>query len=162
MISQKKQERCYCGWLERSAADPASAVNFDAVRNEYHLALSSGAFLIIDRCFVCGGSAPESNARIQLHTIKEGERERLQRLTEKLKTAADVLNAFGEPDLKQPARLITVQPSPNAKPQTAETYPVMTYLNLSQIADVRVTVDPADRVTFTFRGKPVVDTEARA
>jgi hypothetical protein len=70
-----------------------------------------------------------------------------------LKTLDDVLAVFGQPDLDQPTGLVKIVPEREGKPETTERFRVLIYQNLSDTADVRVTVHPDDRVGIGFQGK---------
>ena len=146
---------CKCEWLERAADDPKCPVEFDAEVNEYHLVRSPQDYMMIHYCPWCGGSAPKSKRGKLFHTLTDVESRRLVRLTQDMRTLQEVTTAFGEPDIKQPAGLVITKPERDGKPETTQSYPVMIYQKLSEIADVHVTIYPADRVGISFQGKPV-------
>lgn len=93
---------CDCGGLERAAESPDLPVQFDERMGEFSFVYvnSQGApsRLLIRHCFFCGGKAPASKRAAFFETISAAERERLWTLTRPLKTLADVLGAWGEPD----------------------------------------------------------------
>ena len=45
------------------------------------------------------------------------------------------------------------RPERAAKPETTQSYPVMIYTKLSEIADVHVTIYPMDRIWIRFQAK---------
>jgi hypothetical protein len=61
-----------------------------------------------------------------------------------------VIAAFGEPDTRRPVGMTVVAPEKEGVPETSQAYPVMTYNRLSDVADVHVTVYPADKVGISF------------
>jgi hypothetical protein len=115
--------------------------------------------MMIYHCPYCGGSAPKSRRDRLFHTLTDVERDRLVRLTKDMRTLQDVTAAFGEPDLKQPVGMVVTKPERGGKPETTQSYPVMIYHKPSDIADVHVTIYPADRVGISFQGKAVKKNE---
>jgi hypothetical protein len=51
--------------------------------------------------------------------------------------------------------LVITKPEREGKPETTQSYPVMIYQKLSDVADVHVTIYPTDRVGISFQGKAV-------
>lgn len=150
---------CKCGFLERQANHPDSPIRFDAKLNEYHFIHRTNeggeAMMMIYHCPFCGGRAPKSRRADLFHRLTHAEQRRLSELTKDMRTVQDVTAAFGEPEIKQPIGLVTVTHERGGKPETTESYPVIIYTKLSETADVRVTIYPADRVGFSFQGKAV-------
>ena len=72
-----------------------------------------------------------------------------------MRTVQDVTAAFGEPDIRQPIGEVVITPERDGKPETTKSYPAMIYTGLSETADIRVTIYPADRVGISFEGKAV-------
>jgi hypothetical protein len=72
-----------------------------------------------------------------------------------MRTIRDVTAAFGKPDFDQPVGMVVTSPERNGKPESTQSYPVMIYTKLSEIADVHVVVYPNDIVEITFQGKAV-------
>jgi hypothetical protein len=139
--------------LERLADDPTTPVEFDAELNEYHITRKGGGHWMIYYCPLCGGSVPESRRDQLFHALTDVERQRLIDLTLHLKTLDEVLAAFGPPDIDQPTGFVKVVPERDGKPETTESFRVLIYEKLSETADVRVAVHPADRIGITFLGK---------
>jgi hypothetical protein len=111
--------------------------------------------MMIYHCPFCGGRAPKSRRGELFHRLTERERQRLFQLTKGLRTVQDVITAFGEPDIRQPVGIVIVTPERDGKPETTVGFPVMIYTKLSETANVRVTIHPADRVGIGFDGKAV-------
>lgn len=150
---------CKCGFLEREANHPDSPIRFDAKLNEYHFIYreSDGeeAKMMIYHCPFCGGRAPKSRRADLFHRLTHTERRRLCELTKDMQTVQDVMTAFGEPVIRPPVGEIVTFPERDGKPETTKSYSVMIYTKLSETADVRVTIYPADRVGISFQGKAV-------
>src|SRR5580700_110793 len=92
---------CKCGFLERTADEPGVPIKFDVKMNEYHIEHGGedrGGQSILYHCPFCGGAAPPSRRQTFFATITSAETERLTELTGDVKTIADVLARFGEPD----------------------------------------------------------------
>ncbi len=155
MPPPKEKGVCKCEWLERAADDPKCPVEFDAGLNEYHLVLGPKNFRMIYYCPFCGGRAPKSRRDRLFHTLTDKERQRLVSLTKDMRTLQDVTAAFGEPDIKQPVGMVITKPEREGKPETTQSYPVIIYEKLSDIADVHVAIYPTDRVGISFQGKAV-------
>jgi hypothetical protein len=153
MPPRKEKGTCKCEWLERAADDPKTPVEFDAELNEYHIIRGRKNFLMIYYCPFCGGSAPKSRRDRLFHTLTDAERQRLVTLTKDMRTVEDVTRAFGEPNIRQPVGMTITEPERDGKPETTQSYPVLIYTKLSDIADVHVAVYPTDRVGISFQGK---------
>ena len=111
--------------------------------------------MMIYHCPFCGGRAPKSRRASLFHRITHAEQQRLCELTESMRTIRDVTAAFGKPDFDQPVGMVVTSPERNGKPESTQSYPVMIYTKLSEIADVHVVVYPNDIVEITFQGKAV-------
>jgi hypothetical protein len=123
--------------------------------NEYHLVRGPKDYMMIYYCPCCGGRAPKSRRGRLFHTLTDIERDRLVGLTKDMRTLQDVTTAFGEPDIRQPVGMVITKPERDGKPETTQSYPVVIYQKLSDIADVHVTIYPTDRVGVSFQGKAV-------
>jgi hypothetical protein len=123
--------------------------------NEYFIAHGKSGRMMIYYCPFCGGSTPRSRRSLLFHTLTDAERHRLTNLTKDMRTVQDVTGAFGEPDIHQPVGCVITTPERDGKPETTKSYPVMIYTKLSEIADIHVTIHPADRVGISFQGKGV-------
>jgi hypothetical protein len=51
--------------------------------------------------------------------------------------------------------MVITKPERDGTPETTQSYQVMIYQKLSDIADVHVIIYPADRVGISFQGKAV-------
>jgi hypothetical protein len=145
--------------LDAQANHPDSPIRFDPELNEYHFihdtSTSGEAKMMIYHCPFCGGRAPKSRRSELFHRLTHAEQRRLCELTKSMRTIQDVTAAFGEPDIKQPVGMVITKPERDGKPETTQSYPVMIYTKLSDIADVHVTIYPTDRVGISFQGKGV-------
>ena len=156
MPRPNKKGECKCGLLARMAEDPRDPVEFDPQLNEYHMMRKGGSgYTLIHFCPCCGGRAPKSQRSSLFHRLTNAERHRLTELTGNLRTVQDVVAALGEPDVKGLSLAVTALEK-GAMPETTQTYPVMTYTHLSDIANVNVQVYPTDRVAVTFQVKPML------
>jgi len=150
---------CKCGFLEKQANHPDSPIRFDAKLNEYHFIYRTStdgeATMMVYHCPFCGGRAPKSRRADLFHRLTHAEQRRLAELTKDMRTVQDVTAAFGEPDIRQPIGEVVITPERDGKPETTKSYPAMIYTGLSETADIRVTIYPADRVGISFEGKAV-------
>lgn len=153
MPPRKEKGTCKCEWLERAADDPKTPVEFDPELNEYHIVCGPKDFWSVYYCPFCGGNAPKSRRDRLFHTLTNAERQRLSTLTKDMRTVENVTRAFGEPNIRQPIGLTITEPERDGKPETTQSYPVLIYTELSEIANVHVTVYPTDRVGISFQGK---------
>jgi hypothetical protein len=155
MPPPKEKRACKCDWLARAADDRKCPVEFDAELNEYHLVRGPKDYMIIYYCPYCGGSAPKSRRSRLFHTLSDVERQRLVTLTKDIHTLQDVTTMLGEADIKQLVGMVITKPEREGKPETTQSYPVMIYTKLSDIADIHVMIYPTDRVGISFQGKAV-------
>jgi hypothetical protein len=153
MPPRKEKGTCQCQWLERAAENPKTPIEFDPNLNEYHLVRGPKDFLMVYYCPFCGGSAPKSKRNRLFHTLTNAERRRLVTLTEGMQTVSDVTRAFGEPNIRHSVGLVVTRPERAGNPEATQAYPVLMFTELSDIADVHVTIYPTDRVGISFHGK---------
>jgi hypothetical protein len=154
MPPRKEKGTCKCEWLERAAENPKTPIEFDADLNEYHLVHGPKDFSMIYYCPFCGGSAPKSKRNRLFHTLNDAERLRLVELTKDMRTVGDVTRAFGEPNIRHSVGMVVSRPERDGKPETTQAYPELIFTQISDIADMHVTVYPTDRVGICFQGKP--------
>lgn len=147
---------CDCRWLENAAEDPHVPITFDSKLNEYHLIRGGelGGTMLFYHCPFCGGRAPKSRRDALFLHVTHEEMLRLDTLTRNLKSLADVVAAFGNPDEDYPTGHGVTKPGAVGEPDKTEHYRSIRYNNLSQTAVVDVIVHPLDRVHFTSYGKP--------
>ena len=156
MPRPNKKDECKCGLLGRMAENPMDPVEFDPQLNEYHMMRKGdGGYSLIYFCPFCGDRAPKSQRSSLFHRLTDAERHRLTELTQNLRTVQDVVAALGEPDVKGLSMAVTT-PDKEGMPETTQSYPVMSFTKLSDIANVNVQVYPTDRVALTFQGKPML------
>ncbi|MCI0390560.1 MAG: hypothetical protein MOB07_17585 [Acidobacteria bacterium] len=149
--------KCQCGFLEREARRPDSPIRFDVEMNEYYFSYFNDggeeANLIIYHCTFCGGAAPDSLRPSKFAMLSNGELERLRELTKDLKTVDLVLAAFGKPDSDEQQGVMWTMPETDGHGEIPGGLRTLTYRNLSQTADVLVTVRLDDKTQITFIGK---------
>ncbi len=155
MSISKTEEYCTCGSLQRAAETTGMPVKFDKDMNEFLLlhGLEGGRDLLMRHCFFCGGKAPEALRASLFERLTDEERWRLIRLTQDLKTVDDTIAALGEPDSDRQAGSSNTYPERDGKPEETIYHRTLSYRNLSQTANVHVTVYPEGQVAFSFRGK---------
>ena len=155
VMPPQRKDICDCGVLEHASREPDHAIRWDERLQEYHIVYGKGSEMMIYYCPFCGGSTPKSRRSLLFHTLTHAERQRLCDLTKDTRTVQDVISAFGEPDIRQPVGMVQTMPEKDGQPETTKSYPVMIYTQLSETADVHVTIYPEDRVGISFQGKEV-------
>jgi hypothetical protein len=153
IMPPKQKATCTCGTLERASREPNHAIRWGETVGEYYIAWGDRQQMIIFYCPSCGGSAPPSRRDSLFHTITQAERERLIELTSGIQTVQEVISTFGEPDLR--LSMSTITPEKACQPETTQSFPQWVFSNLSEVAEVRITIYPTDRVGFSFRAKEV-------
>jgi hypothetical protein len=151
----QRKDICDCGILEHASKEPGHVIRWNEELNEYHIVYGNGSEMMIYYCPFCGGSVPKSRRSQLFHTLTDKERQRLCVLTKDMRTVQQLIEAFGEPDIRHSVGMTTITPERDGKPETTESYPMMTYTKLSDVADVYVTVYPTDRVRIHFQSKAV-------
>lgn len=147
---------CDCMALTRWSDDPSVPIKFDERLGEYHIVIQTPhgeGSVIIRHCPFCGGKTPASKRGRLFARIPDEEITRLIRLTQALKTVDDVLAALGPPDEDNPAGVRIETPEKDGKPGEVQSYRTLRYSNLSETANVNVTVYPTEQVAITFSGK---------
>jgi hypothetical protein len=154
-VPPQRKDICDCGTLERASKEPGHVIRWDERLNEYHIVDGNDGEMMIYYCPFCGGSTPKSSRSLLFQTLTNAERQRLCSLTKDMRTVQEVIASFGEPDIRQPVGMTITTPEREGKPETTQSYPVMIYNKLSDVADVHITIYPADRVGISFQGKAV-------
>ena len=152
----KSDVACACNYLQDAANNPDIPIEFDDRLNEFYVVYSvngSEGRLSIYHCPFCGGKAPESYRASLFASVPAAEQARLAELTAPLKSVEDVIATLGGPERDEAAGLMVTRPERDGRPPETQAYRTLTYGNLSEVADVRVTVHPDERVVFTFCGK---------
>ena len=156
----KTDELCDCNTLQSAADNPDLPIVFDAKMNEFHLVYNVNGgegFFNLYHCFFCGGKAPESKRHLLFTTISEAERTRLRELTRPLKKLGDVLAVLGKPDQDREDGIMIMMDETEDNPPKEQFYRALIYENLSDVADIRVTVYPNECVGIVFTGKYIGD-----
>lgn len=110
-------------------------ITFDKETIEYYITFANGSLLIY-HCPFCGGAAPTSQRDLQFAKISMEEDRRLSSLLAPVKTIADAIRLFGEPDFNGYSKMI--------KPESGQEPPVIRYdreiiyTKLSDFADVHI------------------------
>ena len=156
----KTDEFCDCGILEEAADNPYLPIEFNESLNEFHLVYNvnggEGRFTFW-HCPLCGGRAPESKRALMFKKLTVEERSRLVELTKHLKTLDEVISSLGKPDKDDAAGVMMELPETENTPPIDQSYRSLVYENLSDIANIHVTVYPNERVGISFVGKYIGD-----
>jgi hypothetical protein len=147
---------CDCNSLNDAANNPDVPIEFDATLNEFHIVYTVNdpdSYMLIRHCPFCGGKAPTSKRASLFAAIPVEELSRLARLTSSLKQVGDVIAAFGAPDRDEEVGSMVTRPEGEGMPPETQAYRVLVYKGLSEVADVRATVLPDERVSISFAGK---------
>lgn len=144
------------GWLEDAAADPSVPIAFDAEVNEYYIEVKKGdieARMIIKFCPNCGGDAPVSTRGDLFSVVSMEDRTRVHELARKLRTKADVLAAWGQPDEEFPNGYGTSEPDKEGRLGPTVLFDLLRYNNVLPTAIVEVIVRPDDRINLTYSAR---------
>lgn len=148
---------CTCGYLQRAADDPDLPIQFEASTGEYQFAYQAEVWgpsmLVIYHCPFCGGAAPRSKRELLFHVIPDAEEERLKDMLLSIKSIADALERFGEPDSDSPFGGATMHDEANGEAGRVEYGRVLRYESLSEVASVEIIESPRGRVGFSLAGK---------
>ncbi len=149
---------CSCGYLQRAADDPDVPIQFEEATREYQFAYqSAGEFgpsmLVINHCPFCGGTAPKSKRALLFHAIPDAEEDRLKELFISIKTIADALERFGEPDSDVPIGMASMRDEADGQPSSIRYQRTLRYGTLSEIADVEIIEASGGRISFSISGK---------
>jgi hypothetical protein len=106
---------------------------------------------VIYHCPFCGGAAPKSKRDLLFATISTAERTRLCDLAAPLKTVEQVIEAFGPPDWESHSASST--PEKDGTPPRTELHRMLTYENLSEVAEVQFFEMDDGKVYTTLCGK---------
>jgi hypothetical protein len=131
--SSVTNEPCKCNYLRDAAEDASNPIGFDEKTGEYQF-IYSDQMLVIYHCPFCGGAAPKSKRHLLFTTISAEERERLCDITASLKTVQQVKDALGPPDWESHGR--SFRSEKDGAPPKVEIYPMLSYKNLSDVAEV--------------------------
>jgi len=151
---------CACGWLGRMASNPNVPVKYASEVNEYHLEHvdehGGKTFAVLYHCPFCGGAAPESKRGDLFSKISDQEAARLRALTDKVKSGADAMRVLGHADDDEP---IDIPAGTALRPKRDGTLfrpkRVLTFSQLSDVAEVQVMVDEADEAQVTIAPKMI-------
>lgn len=148
---------CTCGYLQRAADDPDVPIQFEASTGEYQFTYQTEVWgpsmLVIYHCPFCGGAAPESKRALLFHAISDAEEDRLKDLLLPIKTIADALERFGEPDSDVPFGMASMRDEADGQPSSIQYERTLRYGSLSEIADVEIMEASGGRVSFSLSGK---------
>ena len=136
VVSSQNREACECGWLQQAATDPDHPVQFDPRMNEFNIVKGERSIRIY-YCPFCGGKAPESLRRTVFAHVSGEERERLTLLGSGVESLAQIVARFGEPNRDQAAGAGLGMPAPDGQITQFMSYRVLTYSQLSQVADLQ-------------------------
>jgi len=100
MPPETTPSKCNCFFLHEAATDPNSPIVFDTELNEFHTKTLNG-YSMIYYCPICGGPVPKSLRDDLFAKISSEEEERLNSMTDKIKSLEELIAAYGEPDRQQ-------------------------------------------------------------
>ena len=149
---------CTCRFLDDSAADASSTFKFDADLKEFHLeyaGVNGKARMVIYHCPFCGGAAPESQRDRLFAVISSAEEKRLFSLLNNVRTIHDAIEALGPPDLDRPNGVGWRRREDEQTPPETERFRSIIYSQLSDVADIHLTVYPNGNVHASLQGKYV-------
>src|SRR5258706_956476 len=112
-----RKDICDCNVLERASKEPDHVIRWDEELHEYHSVYGKGGQMMIYYCPFCGGSVPKSRRSQLFHTLTDKERQRLCHLTKDVRTLAEVMASFGEPDIRQPVGMTQTLPEKDGRPE---------------------------------------------
>jgi hypothetical protein len=147
---------CTCKYLERASEEPRSPIVFDAEMHEYHIEHvgENAGYSMIYHCPFCGGVASKSKRASFFTTITDSEWKRLRDLTRGLKTVAEVIETFGEPDEDLPDGFSIRSPGSETEAPTSQSYRMLRYGKLSETAEVQfIDYGPERGIRAAFQGK---------
>ena len=133
-------------------------IEFDADFNEYNFVYpeSAGqATLRILHCPWCGGTAPRSKRSQLFHSISREEEERLLDILDPLETIEAAKVALGEPGSS--GRTTSRKPEAADAPPKTTYHRVVTYYDLSDVANVCGTIIPDGTLRWSLQGKQIIN-----
>ena len=147
---------CNCKWLESSATDPNTPIEFDPDLNEYNNILSGplGKYgsIRIYHCPFCGGLAAESRREELFAVVPETEYERLHSMTRGINSVEDAIRVLGPPCSDE----VISFPEGYVWPvERGAKTPVraLTFTRLSELVDVQISVNDDASVEVNFGPK---------
>ena len=146
---------CDCRTLERLSKEPGAPVVYDPELNEYRIQTADGLCKVnMYHCFFCGGRLPKSRRRDLFMHITHDEQVRLAQILKDIRALPDLLAALGPPDRDDPMGIAEGRKADDGGDRTTY-HRILTYCDLSPMADVRATLHLDDRVRFSFWPKPI-------
>ncbi len=157
--------RCKCSYLQRAADEPDHPIVFDTRMNEFHITYGAPehrAYLMINHCPWCGGTAPRSKRETFFMNVTDAESMRLRDLAAGVRTVTDAIARFGPPDSDMPDGMTMKSPATDTEPSVVTSYRVLRYAGLSDTADVSFTdYGPERGLRMSLQGKYVGEPNAR-
>jgi len=145
-------EPCTCGFLQNSADDPDSPIEFDAQTAEYQFRFDD-SILVIYHCPFCGGAAPESKRALLFEPIPDAEHERVARLLDGITTIEEAIKKLGKPDFEGVS--ISKYPEMEGRAPRIENHREIRFQNLSDVAEIWITERFDGSVLWQLQGKPI-------
>lgn len=136
LVSSQDREKCECGWLQNAATDPDHPVKFDPQANEFNIVKGDRSIRIY-HCPFCGGKAPESLRSTFFAHVSSEENERLVLLGTGVESLAQIVQKLGQPSRDDPVGAGMGMPAPDGQITQFLSYRVLTYTQLSQVADLQ-------------------------
>ena len=136
MSAPPRKEICDCNALENASKEKDHPIRYDERMKEYYLACPDSGKMMIYYCPFCGGKTPESRrASFFAHVTRE-EETRIYNLFAGIRTVADVLTRFGQPDRDLELGSAVRPPERDGKPEKGEAFRTLVYEELSLVADI--------------------------
>lgn len=132
----ERKEICSCGVLETASKEPGHVVRWDEQMNEYYLAHGKSGRMMVYYCPFCGGSTPKSRRESLFAHVSQQEESRILGLFREVRTVADVLARFGQPDEEREFASGVRHPGKDGKAESGEMYRGLVYRNLSPVAEI--------------------------
>jgi hypothetical protein len=144
-IFSKTDIPCDCGYLNRSAQDPNSPIEFDAKLKEFNI-IHGQHHWRINHCPFCGGTAPESLRKTLFTHVPHEEARRLFALVEPHKTLSGLIAAIGPYDCDEPIGAASGKYEAAGQAPETTVYRTVTFSAMSEVANLSVSLHPDGRV----------------
>lgn len=150
-----EQRHCVCNWLLEAMEDPRFPVEYDSETNQFklicRLSENEVGYTVLHYCPLCGGKAPDIRQQQLFAQMSQQELNRLQALTNEIKSIEDALRILGEPEMDVPQ---TAQSALMEEEEEMEEFMrSLTYENLSETAVVHITDFANGHVRIVFQEK---------
>jgi hypothetical protein len=153
---EKSIRTCHCDWLKNAANDERFPVEYDRQNNTFKLQCQLGegqlGYAVLHYCPFCGGRAPDIRKEKTFTHISEQEHQRLQQLTQQIKSIEDAFRILGEPQMMDPPSFLETRLS-QAENDMLRAARSLTYQNVSETAIVHITEYEQGNISIVFQEK---------